>query len=756
MEHYIHSLINKMTLEEKASLTSGMDVWNSQEIKRLEIPSLKFANGPHGVRNQKESVDLLGVSKNAESSYATCFPSGSSLASSWDINLIEEVGKALGKECQEEGVSILLGPGINIKRSPLCGRNFEYFSEDPYLTSELAINYIKGVQSQGVGTSLKHFAVNNQEYRRMSIDVLIDERTLREIYLYSFEKVIKKARPWSVMSSYNKVNGTHLSENHFLLTNILKNDWGFEGFVVSDWGSVNDSDKALQAGLDLEMPSSNGASAKKIISAIKRNKLNEEKLDKAVENILKIIFKATNNKRINFFYNKESHHQLSRKVARESMILLKNDNNILPLKKNCKFAVIGELAKKPRYQGEGSSYVHPTKLESFYDQIMKNNFTFSYAQGYNLENERECEALVQESKQVAKQVDTVIVFAGLPSRLESEGYDRKDLSIPINQQKLIESISKVQGNIIVVLNNGSPVNMPWLPKVKGVLETYFGGQAIGEALLDVIFGKVSPSGKLAETFPEQLSHNPSFLNFPGDIENVKYNEEIFVGYRYYDMKNISPLFPFGHGLSYTTFEYSDISISRSNIKDSESALVRFKLKNTGVMEGKEIVQLYINDVESSVIKPPKELKGFKKVTLIPDAEEIVEFKLDKQTFSHYSETLKDWHVESGTFKILIGSSSQDIKLKWHIHVSSNTSIPNEYHINSAIGDILDNPDLGWAVNKLQDLIRIFIKEDLENLQGDDTFTEIIKNAPLKKLIPFSNGKITDEMLQKIVEQLNAN
>src|SRR5699024_5121203 len=309
---------------------------------------------------------------------------------------------------------------------------------------------------------------------------------------------------------------------------------------------------------------------------------------------------------------------------------------------------------------------------------------------------------------------------------------------------------------IVVLNNGSPVNMPWLPKVKGVLETYFGGQAIGEALLDVIFGKVSPSGKLAETFPEQLSHNPSFLNFPGDIEKVKYNEEIFVGYRYYDMKNISPLFPFGHGLSYTTFEYSDISISRSNIKDSESALVRFKLKNTGVMEGKEIVQLYINDVESSVIKPPKELKGFKKVTLIPDAEEIVEFKLDKQTFSHYSETLKDWHVESGTFKILIGSSSQDIKLKWHIHVSSNTSIPNEYHINSAIGDILDNPDLDWAVNKLQDLIRIFIKEDLENLQGDDTFTEIIKNAPLKKLIPFSNGKITDEMLQKIVEQLNAN
>lgn len=755
MERDIRTLISQMTLEEKASLCSGLDFWRLKGIERLGIPSIMVTDGPHGLRKQ-QSADHLGI---YDSVPATCFPSAVGLASSWNRELVEKVGIALGEECQAEGVAILLGPGANIKRSPLCGRNFEYFSEDPYLSSEMAASHIKGVQSQGVGTSLKHFAVNNQEHRRMSVDAIVDERTLREIYLASFEGAVKQAQPWTVMCSYNKVNGEYASENKYLLTDILKDEWGFEGFVVSDWGAVNERVKGLAAGLDLEMPSSNGIGDQKIVEAVKNGTLPEEVLDKAVERILRVIFKAVDLKKENASYDKEAHHQLAREVARECMVLLKNEERILPLKKEGTIAVIGEFAKNPRYQGGGSSHVNPTKLDNIYEEIKKtagNNTNILYAQGYNLEKDEIDEQLIQEAKKVAIQSDVAILFVGLPERYESEGYDRQHLRIPDNHQKLIEAVTEVQPNVVVVLSNGSPIEMPWLDKVKGVLEAYLGGQALGGAIADLLFGDANPSGKLAETFPRELSHNPSYLNFPGEGDKVEYKEGIFVGYRYYDKKNIEPLFPFGYGLSYTTFEYSNLSISKKEMLDTETVTVTVNVKNTGEMAGKEIVQLYVKDVESSVIRPEKELKGFEKIELQPGEEKTVTFTLDKRAFAYYNVDLKDWHVESGEFEILIGKSSRDIVLKDSIYVKSTVKLKRAFHRNTTIGDLLDNPTVASIAKEL--LAKISETNPLMNVSEDDEayemMTAMMRYMPLRALVNFSQGNFTEEMLADMIRKLN--
>lgn len=756
MQRDIQELISQMTLEEKASLCSGLDFWHLKGIERLGIPSIMVTDGPHGLRKQQQSADHLGIYNSVP---ATCFPSAVGLASSWNRELVEKVGIALGEECQAEGVAILLGPGANIKRSPLCGRNFEYFSEDPYLSSEMAASHIKGVQSQGVGTSLKHFAVNNQEHRRMSVDVIVDERTLREIYLASFEGAVKQAQPWTVMCSYNKVNGEYASENKYLLTDILKDEWGFEGFVVSDWGAVNERVKGLAAGLDLEMPSSNGIGDQKIVEAVKNGTLPEEVLDKAVERILRVIFKAVDRKKENASYDKEAHHQLAREVARECMVLLKNEERILPLKKEGTIAVIGEFAKNPRYQGGGSSHVNPTKLDNIYEEIKKtagNNANILYAQGYNLEKDEIDEQLIQEAKKVAIQSDVAILFVGLPERYESEGYDRQHLRIPDNHQKLIEAVTEVQPNVVVVLSNGSPIEMPWLDKVKGVLEAYLGGQALGGAIADLLFGDANPSGKLAETFPRELSHNPSYLNFPGEGDKVEYKEGIFVGYRYYDKKNIEPLFPFGYGLSYTTFEYSNLSISKKEMLDTETVTVTVNVKNTGEMAGKEIVQLYVKDVESSVIRPEKELKGFEKIELQPGEEKTVTFTLDKRAFAYYNVDLKDWHVESGEFEILIGKSSRDIVLKDSIYVKSTVKLKRAFHRNTTIGDLLDDPTVASIAKEL--LAKISETNPLMNVSEDDEayemMTAMMRYMPLRALVNFSQGNFTEKMLDKLLNELN--
>ena len=750
MERDIKSLIAQMTLEEKASLCSGLDNWHTKPIERLGIPSIRMSDGPHGLRkevpNQQTSVP------------STCFPTAVTTASSWDRELIKQMGQAIAQECQAEEVDIILGPAINIKRSPLCGRNFEYFSEDPYLSSQLATAYIQAVQSMGVGTSLKHYAANNQEYRRFTIDETIDERTLREIYLSNFEGAVKEGKPWTVMCSYNRVNGILASENKYLLTEILKEEWGFEGFVVSDWGAVDERVEGIKAGLDLEMPSSYGIGDQKIIEAVKIGKLDEKELDQTVERLLKIIFKAVDNRNRGTTYDKQAHHKLARKIAGESMVLLKNQDNILPLKKEGTIAIIGAFAKKPRYQGGGSSHVNPTKLDNALEEIEKlvqGKAKIIYEEGYNLDNDEMNQELIDKAKEAAKKSNVAIIFAGLPDRYESEGYDRKHMKMPENHNKLIEEVSKVQPNTIVVLSNGAPVEIPWIDKVKGLLESYLGGQAGGGAVADILFGEVNPSGKLAETFPKKLSHNPSYLNFPGEGNKVEYREGVFVGYRYYDKKEIEPLFPFGYGLSYTTFEYTDISVDKKEITDKETIEVKVKVKNTGKVKGKEIVQLYVRDVESKVNRPEKELKGFEKIELAPGEEKTVTFKLDKRSFAYYNTEIRDWYVESGEFEILVGKSSKEIELKETVKVNSTVTIKKKYDRNSTIGDLMEDPEASQVLKELLEKINeiggIFQEDEHRD---QELIISMMRYLPLRGLINFGRGYFTDDMLEQLLEKLN--
>lgn len=755
MERNIKELVQRMTLEEKAGMCSGLDFWHLKGVERLGIPSIMVTDGPHGLRKQDGSADHLGLTSSVP---ATCFPSAAGLASSWDKDLARQVGVALGEECQAEDVAVLLGPGVNIKRSPLGGRNFEYFSEDPLLSTQMATGHIQGVQSQGVGTSLKHFAVNNQEERRMSIDAVVDERTLREIYLASFEGAVKDGQPWTVMCSYNKVNGTYAGENEWLLTDILKDEWGHEGLVVSDWGAVNERADALAAGLELEMPTSGGIGERKVIDVVESGQLPLDKLDRAVERLLTLIFNAVEQKKEGAKYNKDEHHQLARKVAAESMVLLKNEEGLLPLGREGKVVLIGAFARKPRFQGGGSSHINPTKVDDIVEEMTRvagEGVTFSYAPGYRIEADDVDETLMHEAVQAAQSADTAVVFVGLPDRYESEGYDRSHLRLPDNHIRLIEEIAKVQSRVVVVLSNGSPVEMPWLPKVQAVLEAYLGGQAVGGAIADLLYGEVNPSGKLAETFPAKLSHNPSYLNFPGEGDRVDYREGIFVGYRYYDKKELEPLFPFGYGLSYTTFEYADLKVDRTELTDQDEVNVQVRVTNTGDRAGKEIVQLYVSDVESTVIRPVKELKAFAKVALEPGESKVVSFTLNKRSFAYYNVDMKDWHVETGEFEIQVGSSSRDIHVQTRVNVESTATFLPTYTRNSTLGDIQRDPAhkklLEQALQQFQETSG-FGGEDA----GDhaDMMDAMMKYMPLRALVAFSGGAMTEEAMNELLEQLN--
>lgn len=752
MERDIKKLISEMTLEEKVSLCSGKDFWYTKDIERLGIPAIMMADGPHGLRKQEGASDHMGLNKSIP---ATCFPSAAGLACSWDKEIAKKVGIALGEEAQAEGVSILLGPGANIKRSPLCGRNFEYFSEDPFLSSKMATSFIKGVQSQGVGTSLKHFAVNNQEHRRMSIDAVVDERTLRELYLASFEEPVKEGKPWTVMAAYNKVNGDFCSENSKLLTEVLRNEWGFEDFVVSDWGAVVDRDLGIEAGMDVEMPNSGGIGDKKLLEAVKSGKLDERIIDRALERVLKVVFKAIENKKVNSVYSKEIHHNIAREVARESMVLLKNEDNILPLKHIESIAVIGAFAKKPRYQGGGSSHINPTKIDNIYEELEKlagSNAKLTYSEGYDLVSDEIDKELINDAKEAAKNAKVAVIFVGLPDRYESEGFDRKHLRIPDNHIKLIEAVAEVQSNIVVVLSNGAPIEMPWLRKVKAVLEGYLGGQALGGAIADLLFGVVSPSGKLAETFPKKLCHNPSYLNFPGDDEKVEYKEGVFVGYRHYDTRDIEPLFPFGYGLSYSSFEYSDIKLDKKSITDEQTVTVTVKVKNTGDIEAKEIVQLYVKDVESSISRPEKELKGFEKVSLKPGEEKTVIFILDKRAFAYYNVNLKDWHVETGSFDILVGKSSRHIVLRETLKVQSTVTLKKVLTKHSTFGDLMEHPIGAQVMQAMTPASSVDASASLDGLGTDPQ--EMMKGTVLRAAVAMSGGAFTEEMLQGILQAVN--
>lgn len=691
----IDTLISQMTLEEKAGLLSGLDFWKTKAIERLGIPSMMLTDGPHGLRKQDGNSDHLGIMKAVP---ATCFPSAAGLACSWDRHLLTEVGEALGAECQHHDVAVLLGPGTNIKRSPLCGRNFEYFSEDPLLSSQLAAAHIKGVQNMGVGTSLKHFAANNQETRRMTIDAKVDERTLREIYLASFESAVKEGKPDTVMCSYNKINGTYASENHWLLTKILRDEWGFEGFCVSDWGAVNDRVQGVAAGLDLEMPSSRGVTDAQVVAAVKDGSLAESAVDLAVSRILHVLFLRKATRMPSLVLDSEKHHALARKTAGKCSVLLKNNNDLLPLSPSLKVAIIGGFALTPRFQGGGSSHVNPTKVDDAFTEFkLLHDGPCTYSQGYSMKTDEPDQQLIDEAVSAASAADVAVIFAGLPDVFESEGYDRKHMRLPDCHNALIEAVAAVQPKLVVVLSNGSPVVMPWIDKVGGLLETYLGGQAWGGAVADLLTGKANPGGKLAETFPLRLEHNPSQLNFPGDREKVEYREGIYVGYRWYEAHALDVLFPFGFGLSYTTFSVSDLILDKEAMTENETLAVAVKVKNTGKTAGSEVVQLYVSDTISSVCRPKKELKAFESVYLQPGEEKVVTFTLGKRAFAFWSDKLADWLVETGRFDILIGTSSADICCVSSLEVSSDVIVPFVINWNSTIEDLLAHPQAGPAI-----------------------------------------------------------
>lgn len=748
----IDKILKEMTLEEKASLCSGDGFWHTKAVERLDIQGIMVSDGPHGLRKVIEEKDCVSD----ESIKAVCFPTASALACSFDRDLIERLGKALGDECQSEDIAVILGPGANIKRSPLCGRNFEYFSEDPYLSSEIATAYIKGVQSRGVGTSLKHFALNNQEHRRMSISAEVDERTMREIYLASFEGAVKNAKPWTVMCSYNRVNGVHSSENPKLLTDILRDEWGYKGLVVSDWGAVDNRVNGIKAGLDLEMPSSMGKNDKYIVDAVKLGKLSIKDVDKCARHVLELLDKYEDGKKSNVIWDKEKHHKLASKIESECMVLLKNDDNILPLDKKRKIAFIGKFAESPRYQGGGSSHINSYKITSALDAV-KDICSVSYAEGYITNEDKTDEKLLSEAISIAEDSDIAVLFVGLPDIFESEGYDRRHLRLPECQLELIKRVSEVNENIVIVLHNGSAVEMPFVDDVKGILETYLGGQAVGQAVVDILFGKKNPCGKLAETFPRKLSDNPSYLNFPGEGDRVRYQEGIFIGYRYYDKKDIEPLFPFGYGLSYTTFEYNDIEVSKNEMNDDEELTVTVTVKNTGKVKGKEIVQLYVNDEQSGVIRPIKELKGFEKVTLNPGEEKRVAFVLDKRSFAYYNTEISDWYVEYGKYNILVGASSRDIRLKTFVYVTPTNNIRVEYTLNSTGGDVMST-DIG------KELFKEFLKDVNVGFEGgpepigemsEQMSLAMYNELPLRAMVSFSdNENITREKLSQFVKKLN--
>lgn len=750
----IKKLIGEMTLEEKAGLCSGADFWHTKTVERLGIPATMVSDGPHGLRKQDEKSDHLGVN---DSIKAVCFPTACATASSFDRELLTSLGEALGEECQAENVSVILGPAVNIKRSPLCGRNFEYFSEDPYLAAQMAGSHIKGVQSKQVGTSLKHFLANNQEHRRMTSDSVIDERTLREIYLAAFEGAVESAKPWTVMCSYNKINGTYASENRRYLTDILREEWGFDGYVMSDWGAVNDRVAGAQAGLDLEMPSSGGINDAVLVEAVREGRLKEEVLDQAAARILTIADRYLKNRKSDTIWDKEAHHELARKMEGECAVLLKNQE-ILPLTDSNEVAFIGYFAAHPRYQGGGSSHINSTRVESAVEAARDKRVI--YAQGYEIDSDRVNSTLLEEAVEAAKKVKTAVIFAGLPDSFESEGYDRAHMAMPECQNALIEGVAAVQPNTVVVLHNGSPVEMPWIDKVKGVLEAYLGGQAVGGAIVDILYGHVNPSGKLAETFPRKLEDNPSYLYYGGEKDVTEYREGVFVGYRYYDKKNMEVLFPFGYGLSYTTFEYSNMKADKLVMTDNDTVTVSLDVTNTGKVKGKEVVQIYVEAQESQAIRPVRELREFAKIELEPGETKTVSFTLGKRAFSYYHVGMKDWFAETGTYLIHAASSSRDLRQKIAVKVESTVKEPVVYNLNSIIGDILTDPD---AADIIKPLLERYKKGSaLGNSDGEaakSAITQQMDDAmfqymPLRQILSFAPQVSSFKEMQELVDRLN--
>ena len=665
MKH--QDILDQLTLEQKVALLSGRDVWSTYPFPQAGVPSMFLSDGPHGVRKQLGEGDHLGLNASQPS---TCFPTAAGIANSWDSELATQAGRIIGKEAACLQVNVLLGPGLNIKRSPLGGRNFEYYSEDPYLSGKMAAAFIRGVQENGISACPKHFAANSQELLRMTCDSVVDERALRELYLTNFEIAVKEGHPKSIMSSYNKVNGTYANENAHLLTEILRDEWGFDGFVVTDWGGCNSQTEGLKAGSNLEMPGTIGDSDREVLASLKEGRITEAEIDLRVDQLLDVILstaKATQEGKKEF--DQQAHHDAARVTAAQTAVLLKNQDGILPLAAGTRVAVIGDMALEPRYQGAGSSLVNPTKLDKPLDCLKESGLdVVGHAQGY-LRSGKQDQALQQAAVQLASTADVVLLYLGLPEIFESEGMDRSHMHLPENQNQLVQAVATVNPNVVVVLSGGSPVELPWLNQCKGLIHGYLGGQAGAGAMADLLTGKTNPSGKLAETYPITYEDTPNCNYFPGRELTAEYRESIFVGYRYYLSAQKPVCFPFGYGLSYTTFQYSDLSVS-----DQE---VTFTLTNTGDRAGAEVAQLYVALPESKIFRAARELKGFAKVFLQPGESRQVTIPLDDKAFRYFNVKTNRWEVESGRYQLMVAASAEDVRLTGEVEVKG-TDAPIPY------------------------------------------------------------------------------
>lgn len=742
----IDDIVSGLTLTEKAELCSGLDFWNTKPAARMGVPAVMMTDGPYGLRKELEGYDSMGIGQSIK---AVCFPASCALASSFDFGLAQRVGKALGDECQAEKIGLLLGPGLNIKRSPLCGRNFEYYSEDPYLAGEFGAAAVRGIQSAGAGACVKHFAANNQETRRMSGDSVVDERTLHEIYLSAFEKAVKEGKPRAVMCAYNRLNGTYCAENGELLTDILRKRWGFDGMVVTDWGAAKDTVNGIKAGLDLIMPGGSDSYTKKIVAAVENGELGLSELDATVKRILEFVDRAVSGQRKGVVFDRDRDYELAEKAAEECAVLLKNDRGVLPLRKDAKVAFIGEFAARPRYQGSGSSHINSAKVVSALEAAK--GYGVVYAQGYDAASGKTDRSLLAEAVKAAGSADAAVLFVGLPDAYETEGVDRAGLDMPDNQNELIKAVAAVQPNTAVVLHNGAPVVMPWIDGVPAVLEMYLAGDGCGQAAAALLFGDANPSGKLAETFPLRIEDTPAYLNFPGEHGIVEYREGVFVGYRYYDKRDMPVLFPFGHGLSYTGFEYGGLRVDKPELTEKDTLAVSLTVKNTGSRFGKEAVQLYIGRRPQAAGRPVRELRGVSKVALEPGQSKEVSFTLDTRAFSYYDTRVHDFAAESGTYVIEAGSSSRDLRLCAEVKMNA-APVPVKYDRCSTVGEIMSSPKGRAALGALIAGQKGSGGDELG--AGTAEMRErMMEEMPLSALVHFAG--LSDEAVDAIIESVNS-
>ena len=781
LQKQARELVAQMTLEEKASLCSGKNFWESKAVERLGVRSFMLTDGPHGLRKQAGAADHLGLNASVP---ATCFPPAAATACSFDRALLREIGQAMGEECRAEEVGVILGPAANIKRSPLCGRNFEYFSEDPLVTGESAAGLIEGIQSQNVGACMKHYLANNQEKARVSSNSVVDERALREIYLAGFEKAVKEAQPWTLMCSYNKINGTYASDHKELMTGVPRSEWGFEGAIMTDWGAMNDRVEAIKAGLDLEMPGPCDGNDAKIVQAVREGRLDEKLVDACAARMVELALRVAQNTKTS--YDQNSHHQLAGRAARESAVLLRR-GSALPLAAGAKLAVIGDFARHPRYQGAGSSKINPTQLTSLCDALNQRGIQYKYAHGFEAEGGVD-EALIAQAAQTARGADVAVVMLGLPDSFESEGFDRTHMNLPENQNRLMAELIKTGTPIVAVLSTGGAVLLPWREQVDSILLMYLGGQNSGSAVADLLLGKANPCGKLAETWPLALENTPCH-GFFGNGGNVEYREGVYVGYRYYDKAQKAVAYPFGHGLSYTEFQYSGLTLSHTELGEDDKLTVRVTVKNSGPLAGKEVVQLYVAPPADGMFRPVRELRAYTKVELAPGESKAVELVLNRRAFAYYDAQAGDWRVDSGTYTVEIGSSSRDIRLTQAVKVQGmapnaalNTKLPayfdpakqwpvpkeqfeavlghpvpparsvRPFTINSTLGEIQTTP-AGMA----------FVQQARTNMtqmmgRGEDDFSKMIdamlEDMPLRQLAMLSGGAMTPAAINSLVEALN--